>query len=54
MKSNLSKNKPEIRYGEAFKLTVVREVEAGGLTCAAGQRRHGIKGEGTVQRRVRQ
>lgn len=54
MKSNLSKNKPEIRYGEAFKLTVVREVEEGGLTFAAVQRRHGIKGDGTVQRWVRQ
>ena len=54
MKSNLTNPMSEIRYREACKLTVVREVAAGGLTYAAGQRRHAIKGDGTVQRWVRQ
>jgi transposase-like protein len=43
-----------IRYSRGFKLQLVREVE-GGRDCPFGlQRKHGIKGNGTVMRWVRQ
>ena len=43
----------EIRSSESFKLTVVREVEVGGLGFNAVARKYGIKGTATVQRWVR-
>jgi len=43
-----------IRYSEAFKLAVVRELEAGGLYFSDVQRKYGIKGKTTVQRWVGQ
>jgi transposase-like protein len=46
--------KPAIRYSEAFKMEVVREVESQGVTCSAVQRKYGIRGCGTVPRWVRQ
>ena len=42
-----------IRYSEAFKREVVREVEQAELTYAEAQRKYGIKGEMTVGRWVR-
>jgi transposase-like protein len=38
-----------IRYSQAFKHQVVKEVEEGQFTCAQAQKRYGIKGDGTVQ-----
>lgn len=42
-----------IRYSEAFKLAVVREVEERDLPFAAVQRKYGIRGSGMVQYWVR-
>src|ERR1700735_1571749 len=41
--------KPAIRYSENFKLTVVRELESGGLTVEGMRRKYGIGGAGTVE-----
>ena len=38
-----------IRYSEAFKMQIVRELEAGGITFGGLRRKYGIKGAGTVQ-----
>jgi transposase-like protein len=38
-----------IRYSEAFKHQVIKEVEEGHLTCEEARKRYGIKGVGTVQ-----
>jgi len=46
-------NRAVIRYSEAFKLSVVHEVEAGGLAFNAVARKYGIRGSGTVQWWVR-
>lgn len=43
----------EIRYSEAFKLAIVREVEEGDLPFEAVRRKYGIKGTDTVQKWVR-
>lgn len=43
-----------IRYSKGFKLQLVREVETGKWCAAAVQRRYNIKGNGTVNRWVRQ
>jgi transposase-like protein len=42
-----------IRYSEAFKMAVVREVEAKDLPCAQMRRKYGIGGGGTVEGWVR-
>jgi len=43
-----------IRYSEAFKLQVVRELEEGRhANCHAAGEAYGVRGEGTVQRWVR-
>ena len=43
-----------IRYSEAFKLQVVRELEAGRFESpGAARRAYGVKGNGTVERWVR-
>lgn len=42
-----------IRYSEAFKLEVVRELESSGLPFGEVRRRYGIRGAGTVQYWVR-
>ena len=44
----------EIRYSEAFKMEVVREVEVGGIAFDAISMKYGIKGKGTVSSWVRQ
>src|SRR6266849_7454028 len=43
----------EVRYSEAFKMEVVRELEAGGLAFDAVSMKYGIKGSMTVSRWVR-
>ena len=44
----------EIRYGQAIKMEVVRELEVGGIAFNAISVKYGIKGRGTVSRWVRQ
>lgn len=41
--------KPAVRYSEAFKLQVVRELEGGGINFNQIRRKYGVRGEGTVQ-----
>lgn len=41
-----------VRYSEAFKLSVVREVESSGLAFGTVASKYGIRGAGTVQRWV--
>jgi transposase-like protein len=45
--------KPTIRYSEAFKIEVVRELETQGLTINAVRRKYGIRGAGTVESWIR-
>ena len=47
-----SEIKPAIRYSEAFKLELVRELERGGINFAACQRKYGVGGSVTLQRWV--
>lgn len=44
----------EIRYSKGFKMQLVREVEGGGTSAGAVERKYNIKGGGTVMRWVRQ
>jgi transposase len=53
MTTNLKMERAAIRYSEAFKMEVVREVEACGLAFIAVARKYGIKGGTTVQTWVR-
>jgi transposase len=53
MKQNSGILKPAIRYSEAFKMEVVRELESGGLPFEQVQRKYGIGGAETVQSWVR-
>ena len=43
-----------LRYSEAFKAQVVKEIELKGLSIAEARRRFGIGGVGTIERWVRQ
>jgi len=52
MKQNLGGAKV-IRYSEAFKMEVVRELESSGLAFGEVRRKYGIRGAGTVQYWVR-
>ena len=54
MKRNGSEIKPAVRYSEAFKMQVVRELEAGGINYEQMKGRYGIRGYGTLQRWVGQ
>jgi transposase-like protein len=40
--------KPAIRYSEAFKMQVVRELEAGGINVDQMRRKYGVSGGGTI------
>jgi transposase len=40
----MSEIKPAIRYSEAFKIQIVRELEAGGINVAQVRRKYGIGG----------
>jgi transposase-like protein len=44
-----SEIKPAVRYSEAFKMQVVRELEAGGINFRRMMKKYGIRGDGTVQ-----
>ena len=39
-----------LRYSEAFKMQLVRELEAGGINYQQMMRKYGIRGYGTLQR----
>jgi len=54
MTTKTSQRRVEIRYSEAFKMEVVRELEAGGLAFDAVSMKYGIKGAMTVSKWVRQ
>jgi len=45
--------KQTIRYSEAFKMQVVREIEKEGSNCSEMRRKYGIRGSGTVEKWVR-
>ena len=53
MQTTSCKRRAEIRYSEAFKLEVVREVEAGGLAFDEVSQKYGIQGSSTVSNWVR-
>ena len=53
MTTKLRINRDAIRYSEAFKVSVAREVEASGLAFSAVADKYGIKGADTVQRWAR-
>jgi transposase-like protein len=52
MKIQIGRNREVIRYSEAFKLSVVRELETSGLAFSALADKYGIKGNVTVQKWV--
>jgi transposase-like protein len=54
MTTKTRERRVEIRYSEAFKMEVVRELEAGGLAFEEAAMKYGIKGKTTVSRWVRQ
>lgn len=54
MKTKTYGRRLEIRYSEAFKMEVVRELEAGGLAFEDVAMKYRIKGKTTVSRWVRQ
>ena len=47
-----SEIKPAIQYSEAFKIQLVRELEAGGINFDQMMRKYGIRGCGTLRRWV--
>ena len=47
-----SQNKPAIRYSEAFKMQLVREVEGGEINFGECRRKYGVGGTFTLQRWV--
>jgi transposase-like protein len=47
-----SQNKPAIRYSEAFKMQLVRELESQEIGFAQCQRKYGVGGADTLQRWV--
>ena len=53
MKRHFRAEKPPVRYSEAFKMAVVREVEEEGKPFDAVRHKYGIGGYSTVQRWVR-
>src|ERR1700679_1989958 len=54
MNTNKPELRPAIRYSEAFKMEVVRELEGGGLAFGDVSLKYGIKGAGTVHNWVLQ
>jgi transposase len=53
MTTNPPRNREAIRYSEAFKVSVVHELETSGLAFNALARKYGIKGTETVQKWAR-
>ena len=52
MQSKACGVKAAIRYSEAFKMQLVREVETGEINYADCQRKYGVRGCGTLQKWV--
>lgn len=52
MKEKSGENLRVIRYSEAFKMEIVRELEEGGASFEQVRRKYGIGGSATVQRWV--
>ena len=52
MTKNDSDIKSAVRYSEAFKIQLVRELEAGGINYNRMMRKYGLRGYGTLQRWV--
>ena len=50
MKKKSSEIRPAVRYSEAFKLQVVRELEAGGINIEQIRRKYGIGGRLAISR----
>ena len=48
MKNIITEIKPAIRYSEAFKMQIVRELEAGGINVDQIRRKYGIGGCHTI------
>jgi transposase-like protein len=48
-----SEIKPAIQYSEAFKMQVVRELEAGGINMRQMMRKYGVRGCGSIPAWVR-
>ena len=53
MTSPPKKAREAIRYSEAFKLSIVRELESSGLAFAALASKYGIRGAATIQQWVK-
>ena len=53
MKEEFGKFMVPIRYSEAFKMEIVRELEDQGAPFSSMQRKYGIKGSSTIQKWVR-
>ena len=53
METKQRRIREEIRYSEAFKVSVVHELETSGLAFSAMAGKYGIKGAATVQKWVR-
>ena len=54
MMRNNSEIKAAIRYSEAFKMQVVRELEAGGINVDQMRRKYGVGGCGTIAKWISQ
>jgi transposase-like protein len=54
MMRNNSEIKAAIRYSEAFKMQVVRELEAGGINVDQMRRKYGVGGCGTIPKWISQ
>jgi transposase-like protein len=52
MTKTKSEIKPAVRYSEAFKMQLVRELEGGGVNFAQVQRKYGVRGDDTLPRWV--
>ena len=52
MKKKTSEIKPAVRYSEAFKIQVVRELEGGGINVDQIRRKYGVGGSHTIRRWV--
>ena len=50
---NDSKIRPTIRYSEAFKMEIVRELETGMINLDQSRRKYGIGSNGSIRRWVR-
>lgn len=50
MQDDKSFLKPAVRYSEAFKMEIVRELESQGVSMMSLEKKYGISGRGTIRR----